>query len=163
MLRDAEEMFAKSELWAWCERTRGLGPVAALTFMGYINPEKCATAGKFWAYCGYVPGAKMKSGERGNYNPELKGRFYVITRNVVMAQDPYYVALLNAKKQYYLTMRPEYPRVGREQGQGMEGEGQQLCPPLVDQAASVPRNPDTARRERAAFSKAPHLHPAEIC
>ena len=107
MLRDAERMFAESGLWAWCGRTRGLGPVAALTFIGYINPEKCITAGKFWAYCGYVPGAKMKSGERGNYNPELKGRFYVITRNVVMAQDLYYVALLNAKKQYYLTMRPD--------------------------------------------------------
>ena len=39
MLKQSGEIFRATQLWEWCERTRGLGPVAAMTFMGYINPR----------------------------------------------------------------------------------------------------------------------------
>jgi len=105
LLKDARGIFKDTTLWDWCKRVRGLGPVAAMTFLGFIDPYVCTSAGKLWAYTGFIPGAKMTSGEKSTWSPHLKGRFWLLCRNVVMARDPYYVPLYQAKKDYYLTQR----------------------------------------------------------
>lgn len=94
-------------LWEWCEATKGLGHVAALTFMGFINPEIATTAGKAKAYLGLFPGARLRSGEKAAWNPHGKGRVWFVVQNVIRARDSYYPPLYRAKKIYYM----EQPRV----------------------------------------------------
>jgi len=120
MLKDGVSLIGKGhELVSWCDRTKGLGDVALLTFLGYINPFKCLvkkatergwrtviSSNKAFAYCGLVPGAKLESGKKGKYNPIVKGRLInVIATNVVRARDPYYVPIYRAKKEYLLNVR----------------------------------------------------------
>jgi hypothetical protein len=106
-LSNAMELVKMSEVWNWCERTKGLGEVAGMTALAFINPEICTTAGKTKAILGLRPGANLKKGERANYNPHAKGRFSLLTRNVIMQQDIYYSNIYNVKKEYY-TQRPDF-------------------------------------------------------
>lgn len=101
MLKQAKEIFQGSELWTWCERTKGLGEVAALTLLSYINPEIAVTAGKVWKYTGWTPGSKLKAGEQGGFAPGAKGRLYVVANNVFIQTDPYYRKIYDLKKEYY--------------------------------------------------------------
>jgi len=65
------------------------------------------TAGKARAYFGLVPGAKLRSGKPGGFNPEAKGRVLgMIIARMLQATgrgpgDSYYIPLLDAKKYYY--------------------------------------------------------------
>jgi len=135
MLKREEKNFLKRltgklkehPLWDWCDRVKGLGPVAALTFLGFTDPYTAIkewdkkhpdqtdlpikqkeqqgaimTAGKAKAYFGAVPGLKLKSGERLRMNLEAKGRMWLVTRNVIMAKDDYYYPLYAEKKRYYM-------------------------------------------------------------
>lgn len=107
LLKEAKTLYKTHELWNYCERVKGLGPVAAMTFLGYINPYVVKTAGQMNAYLGLIPNMKRVAGERSKFNPEIKGRFRgVIVKNVIMARDPYYSALIKAKKEY-LANRPD--------------------------------------------------------
>jgi hypothetical protein len=109
-LKDEEKQFLKQvaeqlknhPLWEWCERVKGLGQVACLTFLGFINPYEADTAGKAKAYFGLIPGVRLKSGEKANVNLEAKGRIWLVTRNVIMQRDDYYYPLYEQKKNYYL-------------------------------------------------------------
>lgn len=101
-LKDLRPRLEAHPLWEWCGAVRGMGPVAALTFLGFINPEIATTAGKAKAYLGLIPGARLRSGERGKFNPQGKGRVWLVTRNVIVARDSYYKPLYDAKKRYYL-------------------------------------------------------------
>lgn len=101
LLKQSQALFKDHPIWVWCERVRGLGPVAAMTFLGYIDPYRINTAGKLWAFIGEKPGQRMISGTRGKYNPELKGRFWMIGRNIIMAQDDYYAAMYDIEKKFY--------------------------------------------------------------
>jgi hypothetical protein len=104
-LKDEEKQFLKQvaeqlknhPLWEWCERVKGLGQVACLTFLGFINPYEADTAGKAKAYFGLIPGVRLKSGEKANVNLEAKGRIWLVTRNVIMQRDNYYYPLFLAK------------------------------------------------------------------
>jgi tetratricopeptide (TPR) repeat protein len=89
-------------LYEWCKNVRGMKAIAALLFLGFIDPYKAVTAGKAKAYTGAIPGSKLRRGERGKVNPELKGRLWFITNCVIMKRDPYYYPLYLRKKQYYL-------------------------------------------------------------
>jgi hypothetical protein len=102
LLARITEQLKEHPLWDWCERVKGLGPVACMTFLGFIDPYKADTAGKAKAYVGAVPGKKLKSGERLRMNPEAKGRTWLVTRNVIMAKDDYYYPLYAEKKRYYM-------------------------------------------------------------
>jgi hypothetical protein len=117
MLKEAKEEFKDHELWDWCKRTKGLKEVAALSFLGYINPYRIRSASQIYAYLGLVPGAKLKSGEKASYNPKIKGRFVgVIATNVIRQGDEYYRPLFDAKKDY-LTNRPDIQaKKGTEKG-----------------------------------------------
>lgn len=106
-LKLAMELVQLSEVWKWCERTKGLGEVAGMTAMAFINPEICVTAGKTKAILGLRPGGTLQKGKRATYNPEAKGRFSLLTRNVIMQSDIYYSTIYNIKKEYY-TMRPDF-------------------------------------------------------
>lgn len=101
LLKSAQTLFKTSALWEFCERVKGLGPVAALTFLAYINPAKCTSASKFFAYTGLVPQGKLVKGERGKYNPEIKGRLSFMCGNTIMHTDSYYYSLYVVKKDYY--------------------------------------------------------------
>lgn len=102
LLKNTEKLLKEHPLWQWCNRVKGLGRVACLTFLGFINPFVADTAGKAKSYIGCVPGKKIKSGERLKVNLEAKGRIWLITRNVIMAKDPFYYKLYQQKKQYYM-------------------------------------------------------------
>jgi len=102
LLSRITEQVKSHPLWEWCQRVKGLGPVACLTFLGFINPYKADTAGKVKAYLGLVPGKSMKSGQQLRMNPEAKGRMWLITRNVIMQNDDYYYPLYAQKKRYYM-------------------------------------------------------------
>jgi len=105
LLKSARKLFQDHELWGWCKRVRGLGVVAAMTFLGYINPEIATSAGKIWKIAGFAPDAKLRKGRKAGFNPELKGRFWLIGRNVYLKRDDYYFPLYQAKREYYLTKR----------------------------------------------------------
>ena len=102
LLKSIEHEIKNHPLWEWCKRVKGLGPVACLMFLGYINPYIASTAGKARAYFGVIPGAELKSGRKGNINPEAKGRLWLITRNVIMAKDEYYYPIYLKKREYYM-------------------------------------------------------------
>lgn len=102
LLHDATMLFEEHPLWRWCKAVRGLGPVACLTFLGFIDPNIANTAGKAKAYCGFVPGRELRARQKAKFNPEAKGRFWLLTRNVIMAKDDYYYPLFKNKKDYYM-------------------------------------------------------------
>jgi len=102
------------KLLKWCRITKGLGDVAALTFLGYIDANKAITAGKVRAYFGLYPEAKITSGEKVKFNPEAKGRAFILARNVIMAKDPYYAKLYELKKKYYLENERKILKDGKE-------------------------------------------------
>jgi len=114
LLKSAEELFNDSSIWKFCERVRGLGPVAAMTFFTIINTDKIVdrehgevvTAGKINKYLGLVPGQRLKSGEKMGFNTQMKGRAWMISRNVIMASDPYYRTIYTLQKELY-TNRPD--------------------------------------------------------
>jgi len=101
LLKDARDLFKTSAVWKFCENVKGLGPVAAMTFLSYIDPDKCTSAGKFFAYVGLVPTGRLRKGERGHFNPEIKGRLNYISKNMIRATDPYYYKLYLVKKDYF--------------------------------------------------------------
>ena len=101
MLDDASDIFKTSKVWEWCLRVKGLGPVAALTFMGYINPAYTPTLGHFWSKAGLTPGSKLKRGVQGKSNPIIKARIWMVANNVIMAKDPYYSGIYQLKKEYF--------------------------------------------------------------
>jgi len=107
-LNQVKELLKDHPIWEYCEKVKGMGPVAALTFLGYINPYEAVSAGKVWAYFGFTPESKLKSGKKANFNPEAKGRAWLIARNVIMAKDPYYFPLYQKKKEYYMQRMGEY-------------------------------------------------------
>ncbi len=123
LLKDIVKLYEESDLWAWCQSVKGLGPMACATFVSYINPymltgspkvydEKgdripdenvpaLPTAGRAKAYMGLIPDATLKAGKQGKFNPQARGRMYVVTTNVIRSQDPVYSALYYQKKAYY--------------------------------------------------------------
>lgn len=107
-LEKLKEMAKNHPIWSYCERVKGMGVVAAITFLTYINPYKAVSAGQVWSYFGLAPGQELKSGKKANYNTEAKGRAWLIARNVIIAQDPYYYPLYQMKKQYYMEKMGKY-------------------------------------------------------
>lgn len=104
ILKLAEELVEGTLVYEWCKNVKGLGLVAALTYLGYIDPRRPIRCNyKYW---GLAPGCKKVSGEKSNFNPWLKGRAYFFARCVVMAKDPYYYQLYKAKKEIY-SERPD--------------------------------------------------------
>lgn len=118
MVHDASQLYDGSALWSWCLRTKGLGEVAALTFMGYMNPMKIvvdritgqqryATIANVWSYIGLTPFSKLRRGQQANSNPELKGRVLgVIIPSLMKKMDNYYHPIYLIKKEYY-KQRPD--------------------------------------------------------
>lgn len=128
-LKKAYSLFSEHPLWDWCQAVKGLGPVAALTFLGYINPYVATTASKVWKYAGLVPTRPKK------FNRRFKGRVMgVIVKNIILKKDSYYYPLYIGKKQYYLVDR------------GMQGyiDDPSTCP---DYKKCVTRNYEAARRQ----------------
>lgn len=107
MLKSITALLSDHPIWDYCQTVKGFGPVAALTFLGYIDPYIADTAGKAKSYLGFIPGKALQAGKRARLNPEAKGRFWMITRNVIMAKDPFYTKLYHRKKEYYLTQPRE--------------------------------------------------------
>jgi hypothetical protein len=101
LLKDIVTLYEGSQLWAWCGNVKGLGPMACATFLSYINPYIANTGGKSKAYMGLIPNADLKAGAKAKFNPGARGRMYVVTTNVIRAQDPYYTGLYYQKKEYY--------------------------------------------------------------
>ena len=112
-LAEVVEQLKTHPLWDWCQRVKGLGAIACLTFLGFINPHTADTAGKAKAYFGLIPNVKIKSGEKLNINPEGKGRIWLITRNVIMQNDEYYAPLYRQKKEYYLNTERQIFKNGK--------------------------------------------------
>lgn len=106
LIDDAKNIFQTTGVWEWCLRTRGLGPIAALTFMGYINPTKTPTVANLWSQCGLTPGSKFRRGEQGHSSPIIKSRIWLIAGNTIKAADPYYSQIYRSKKAYFME-RPD--------------------------------------------------------
>lgn len=108
-LASAEEFYSDSNIWKFCEHVRGLGSVAALTFFTVLNTEEISrlsgsrviTAGKLWKYLGLAPGQRLESGKLGGFNTIMKGRTWMVSRNVIMSNDPYYGQLYRIQKELY--------------------------------------------------------------
>lgn len=116
MLKQAKEVMAPLGLVKFCERVRGMGDVAALTLLGYVQPVKpdpktgemkIVRFPELLRFAGLAPGSALKAGEQGNFNPQFKGRLLgVIAKNIIMAADPYYSQIYRIKKDFY-TNRPD--------------------------------------------------------
>jgi len=100
-LEACKRLMKGTALWAWIERVRGLSDVAAMTLLGYINPDRVHSVEQVWKYFGLYPGAKLVAGQKADFNLELKGRMYLLARNIVMQKDPYYEQIYRMKKAYY--------------------------------------------------------------
>lgn len=102
ILGDGEEVFGTTKLWEWCSRTRGLGPVAALTFLSNIDVFTSPTVGHCWSNFGLIPGKTLKRGESTNFNPHVRARILgVICNNIIRSGDEYYVGVYHIKKEYH--------------------------------------------------------------
>jgi len=102
ILGDGEEVFGDTKLWEWCTRTRGLGPVAALTFLSNIDVFTSPTVGHCWSNFGLIPGKTLKRGESTNFNPHVRARILgVICNNIIRSGDEYYVGVYHVKKEYH--------------------------------------------------------------
>lgn len=108
LLKDIVDLYEDSLLWKWCLQTKGLSYMACATFLSYINPYIATTAGKSKAYMGLIPDSKLASGEQAKFNPEARGRMYVVTTNVIRAKDPIYSGLYYQKKDYYMASMGKY-------------------------------------------------------
>lgn len=107
LLKESSALIADTELWKWCLAVRGLGEVAGMTFVGYINPRKYRSINAMWSMLGLSPTSILKKGQQAKFNPQLKGRFLgVITQNIIRSADPYYSEVYRIKKMYY-TQRPD--------------------------------------------------------
>jgi len=100
-LQDITAILKEHPIFEWAENVKGLGKVGAFILL-HINPYKAQTVGQAKAFCGLAPELGLHSGRQANFDPRLKGRIWVITRNILMAKDPYYTPIYEAKKQYYL-------------------------------------------------------------
>lgn len=108
VLEEAKRFIRDHPIWSYCQRVKGMGDVAALTFLGFIDPYVADTAGKARAYFGLVPEAELRSGSKARFNPEGKGRVWLVVRNVIMQRDPYYYPLYQKKKAYYMERMGAY-------------------------------------------------------
>jgi hypothetical protein len=107
VLTNAEDIFGDTQLWKWCENTRGLGPVAALTFLSNIDVFTSPTIGNVWSNFGLIPGKTLKRGESSNFNPHVRARILgVICNNIIRSGDYYYVGVYHIKKEYH-RQRPD--------------------------------------------------------
>lgn len=105
IVNEVKKYIKSAELFKFCKRVRGLGVVSAMEFLGYVDIYKATSAGKIKAYAGIIPGGRFEKGKNLKINPEVKGKFWLFARNVVMKKDDYYYPLYRAKKEYYLKMR----------------------------------------------------------
>jgi len=147
-LKMAHDVMKDHPLWTWCEGVKGMGPVAGLTIIGFINPYKATTAGHAKAYLGLIPSKedatvcmKMTSGEQANFNPFAKARVIQVAEKVVMAKDPYYYPLYLKKKRYYMeergmaayledpTLCPRYDECAKKLVAAAKREGRKPKPP----------------------------------
>lgn len=128
ILKQAKKLFRNHPLWNYCKKVSGMGEIAALTILGYINPYKANTAGQAKAYCGVIPQSSMKSGVKSKHNPEAKGRIWLIARNIIMQKDSYYYPIYKQYKQRILnrgfkkilknpSICPKYPQCIRRLNQ----------------------------------------------
>ncbi len=116
LLEQATGLFARSNLWKWCQSVRGLGPAAAMMFIGYINPDKADTVQKMWSYLGLTPNKSRKKGQQAKFNPQAKGRILgVTTPNLIRSNDPYYAEIYRIKKDYY-RQRPDILLMSKKPG-----------------------------------------------
>lgn len=115
LLRESVKLFNVSNLWKWCLSVKGLGDVAGMTFIGYIDPTKIGnkltgetvTIYQLYKYLGLSPDSKLQKGKQAKFNPLLKGRFLgVIGQNVIRSADPFYSQIYRIKKEYY-AQRPD--------------------------------------------------------
>ena len=60
------------------------------------------------AYMGLIPNASLQAGKTAKFNPGARGRMYVVTTNVIRAQDEYYAGLYYQKKGYYEGIMGDY-------------------------------------------------------
>ncbi len=134
-LEDAKIMFSRHPLWEYCEIVRGWGPVACMTWMGYIDPFKAHTAGRVKKYLGIIPESGLKKGETAGYNLEAKGRTYIVMNNTILQKDPFYYDFYIKKKLYY--------------GETERNIGGVKWPPfddIIDNPELCPRYPECAKR-----------------
>ncbi len=120
LLKDIVSLAEDHQLWKWCQSVKGLGPMACATFLSYINPYKMVctkgpmkgqityTAGHAKAYMGLIPDATLTSGEKAKFNPQARGRMYIVTTNVIRAKDPVYSQLYYTKKGHYEQLMGTY-------------------------------------------------------
>ena len=107
-LSQIAKLMHEHPIWDYCKKVKGLGNVGAATFLGFINPYKAVSAGKVWSYFGLTPTSQLRSGQKARFNPEAKGRIWLIVRNVLMAKDDYYYPLYIKKKKYYMERMGKY-------------------------------------------------------
>jgi hypothetical protein len=107
-LKQIMELAKEHPIWEYCQKVKGMGAIAAVTFLGFIDPYKAVSAGKVWSYFGYAPSQKLRAGQKASFNTEAKGRAWLITRNVIMHKDPYYTPLYKKKKAYYMEKMGAY-------------------------------------------------------
>lgn len=111
-LARAKEIIGEEHpLWKFAENIKGLSYIAIMTFMGVIDIKKATSAGKVWAKFGLGVNEEGKawrkvSGEKTRFNPLLKGRAWLMIRNIILAKGEPYYSLYLMRKEYY-SNRPD--------------------------------------------------------
>jgi hypothetical protein len=107
MEKDAIEMVQGYEVTKFCEETRGLGYIGALTFLGYYNPLLTKSPSNWFSMLGWTPNSRLKRGEQGHSNPVAKGRTWMCCNGVILKLNQYYKPLYDERKRF-LNLRPDF-------------------------------------------------------
>jgi hypothetical protein len=92
---DLQRAVRRHPLGAWVKRTVGVGEKQGARLIAsigdplrYVDQETGEvherTVSKLWAYCGYRPGQKRRSGEKSNWNATAKMRAFLVATSCVM-------------------------------------------------------------------------------
>jgi hypothetical protein len=69
--------------------------------MGRCNINLLTTQSKLRAHAGLAPHQTRQKGQKLDYDNELKSVFWLIGRQIILAQDPYYAEYYYDRKNYY--------------------------------------------------------------
>jgi hypothetical protein len=90
-----EQELEEIPVWQWLRTIKGMGPAMAAGLVAWIDDiSKAPHVSSLWRYAGlHVEDGRAprrKRGEKADWNPRLRTHMWKITKQVLMARDPFY-------------------------------------------------------------------------
>jgi hypothetical protein len=90
-----EQELEEIPVWQWLRTIKGMGPAMAAGLIAWIDDiGKAPHVSSLWRYAGlHVEDGRAprrKRGEKADWNPRLRTHMWKITKQILMAKDPFY-------------------------------------------------------------------------